>query len=111
MRRRASRSRPRITETASTTSSNPPARSKRILASTATSCGRFGLAAIVKFQEFISEFCALIVRQLVALGARARSEHRAGGCFFNLRFLAFHAVTVSGAGEISKPEVVEVWRP
>src|SRR5271157_1049595 len=99
-----SRSRSRITETASTTFSRPSARSKRTFASTATSCGRFGLAAIVELHEFFSEFFALRVGPLVALGARACGEHRASGRLFEWRFLAFHAVTLPVLGKVSNPE-------
>ena len=104
MRKRVSRSRSRIMETASTTSSKPSARSKRTFASTATSCGLFSLPAIVEFHELFSEFFALRVRPLVALGPRPRGEHRAGGRLLDSRFLAFHAGTLPASEKVSNPE-------
>src|SRR5438034_11233939 len=105
MRKRASRGRSRITETASTTSSKPSARSKSTFASTATSCGRFGLAAIVEFQEILSEFFALRVGPFIALGPRLRGDHCAVGWLLDLCFLALHAVTLAAVGEVSKLEI------
>ena len=98
MRKRASRIRSRITDTAAMTSSKSSARSKRTFASTATSCGRFGLAAIVELHELFPKFFALRVGPLVARGPRPCGQHRAGSSLLAWRFLAFHAVTLPAFG-------------
>lgn len=72
-------------------------------ASTAPSC-RLGLAAIVELHELFSEFFALGISPLVALGARPCGELCAGERPLRWGFLSFHAVTLPDFGGFSNPE-------
>lgn len=57
-----------------------------------------------ELHELFSEFFALRVRPLVALGPRPCAQHRAGGCLLQWRFLAFHAITLPSSEKVSNPE-------
>src|SRR5436190_15354155 len=81
MRNLARASRSRISETESTTSSWPWARSNSTLLSTAMSCDPPGFAAIVKLHEFLAELFALFVGEFVTLGPHLFGQSSAR-CFF-----------------------------
>jgi glycosyltransferase involved in cell wall biosynthesis len=70
------------------------------LASTATS-GLAGAVGIIKLHELVIELFTLAAGQIIAARTILRADHSANGRLFNVRFLSFHAVTLTDSGKVS----------